>query len=1085
MLASKGSTSATPGSTASADGALGSVTPDAGSGAAGSNLGVQAFYGLESFQLDKINGLQAQVNLFTGNLVVHSTDLAINGPGLNLRLDRFFNSKASGLGAFGTNSVLSTGQDVGLQIVSGSVTFTGPSGFTAKFTGNGPSYTTPAGINATLVKNSDGTYSLTYNKTSEKLTFTSGGYLTKDADKNGNALTLGYNPDNTLASITDTVGRVTTFNYDSGHISSIVDPADREIDYTYSGNNLTNMVNTTEGGSGATYTYNASNQLISIDTPAGSNVDFGYDTQGRLSTLTQYTVDRNLGKAETTTFAYPNSTTTTEKDPAGSTTTYTLDTSGRVTSVKDALGRTRSETYTANDNVQTAVDAMGTGSTHTTTFSYDSNNNVKSVAIPTGAAAQAQYANSTTAPTCSSSDTTHPYLPKCIEDSQNRQTSMTYDGAGNATTVKDTTSGTNSGVSDTYTYQGDSGVSCGGHKGQVCSSTNGNGNKTTYSYDSNGDLTKVTPPSPGTVTTYGYDSLSRLTSVSTPRIGLVTYDYDAADQLLDVLLNGIGQTPGDLSYGYDDDGDVTSQTRYNDRSTTYLYDGMDRETDNIVDGEANSSVTYNDAGDVATYTVDGSGTSADGTVTYGYDADNEVTSLAENGGSCTAPVSMCTTFAYTNDGARKTTTYPGNTVQTVSYDNSSRPTEVKAVHGSTVLSDFTYSYTLSSKDTALVQTRTDKLGVGGPANSTTTYSYDTLARLTGAVEKTSAGATNASWTYAYDKDGNRTSNSATLSGHTTTTSQGYNAIDELTTLAGSSSGLSYDTDGNETSNPGNPSIGVATRTNETANAFEQLTSITAGGTAVSYDYDGQDNSSRFQDGGLTQYDDMLGLAYQTDSTETNTTSFIRTPDGTLIGENNGTTTQYFLADNLGSVVGTVDGTGTKTASYAYDPYGRTRSASGSNASANPYQYAGGYLDSNTGLVKFGARYYDANVGRFTQPDPSGQEPNRYAYAGNQPVNAGDPQGTSSCGDFGSVLNSLFGNFGDLVDCAAKAADYIAPPDDGPWDNAFEFFSAGTNCLQTGNEWGDAVANALGDEGAYPAGFLPGCVTGFFLDPIGG
>ncbi|MEU0025124.1 RHS repeat-associated core domain-containing protein [Streptomyces sp. NPDC006335] len=36
------------------------------------------------------------------------------------------------------------------------------------------------------------------------------------------------------------------------------------------------------------------------------------------------------------------------------------------------------------------------------------------------------------------------------------------------------------------------------------------------------------------------------------------------------------------------------------------------------------------------------------------------------------------------------------------------------------------------------------------------------------------------------------------------------------------------------------------------------------------------------------------------------------------------------------------------------------------------RYSGAYLDP-TGLYKMGARYYDPQLGRFTQPDPSGEE----------------------------------------------------------------------------------------------------------------
>ncbi|MFE6252287.1 RHS repeat-associated core domain-containing protein [Streptomyces niveus] len=40
----------------------------------------------------------------------------------------------------------------------------------------------------------------------------------------------------------------------------------------------------------------------------------------------------------------------------------------------------------------------------------------------------------------------------------------------------------------------------------------------------------------------------------------------------------------------------------------------------------------------------------------------------------------------------------------------------------------------------------------------------------------------------------------------------------------------------------------------------------------------------------------------------------------------------------------------------------------------------------------GARYYDPSLGRFTQPDPSGQDTNPYLYAGGDPVNGSDPTG---------------------------------------------------------------------------------------------
>jgi RHS repeat-associated protein len=60
----------------------------------------------------------------------------------------------------------------------------------------------------------------------------------------------------------------------------------------------------------------------------------------------------------------------------------------------------------------------------------------------------------------------------------------------------------------------------------------------------------------------------------------------------------------------------------------------------------------------------------------------------------------------------------------------------------------------------------------------------------------------------------------------------------------------------------------------------------------------------------------------------------------------------------------------------------------------PFGYAGGLYDSDTGLVRFGARDYDALSGRWTTKDPSGLRGglNVYEYAAGDPVNLIDVDG---------------------------------------------------------------------------------------------
>ncbi|UYY83683.1 RHS repeat-associated core domain-containing protein (plasmid) [Arthrobacter sp. YA7-1] len=112
---------------------------------------------------------------------------------------------------------------------------------------------------------------------------------------------------------------------------------------------------------------------------------------------------------------------------------------------------------------------------------------------------------------------------------------------------------------------------------------------------------------------------------------------------------------------------------------------------------------------------------------------------------------------------------------------------------------------------------------------------------------------------------------------------------------------------------------------------------------------------------------------------------------------------YYTIDGLGSTILLTDSTQTKAATYSYDSWGNTTS-SGAQAATNPWTYAGGYNDTTNNRIKFGARYYNPYRGRFTQPDPSGQEANRYTYAGADPANRTDPSGLG----WGDVLGPTFG-----------------------------------------------------------------------------
>jgi RHS repeat-associated protein len=86
-------------------------------------------------------------------------------------------------------------------------------------------------------------------------------------------------------------------------------------------------------------------------------------------------------------------------------------------------------------------------------------------------------------------------------------------------------------------------------------------------------------------------------------------------------------------------------------------------------------------------------------------------------------------------------------------------------------------------------------------------------------------------------------------------------------------------------------------------------------------------------------------------------------------------------------------TGSVVEEIDYDEFGNV---TGDTAPGlTPFGFAGGLYDGDTGLVRFGARDYDARVGRWTSKDPKrfgGEQINFYVYVGNDPVNRHDPTG---------------------------------------------------------------------------------------------
>jgi RHS repeat-associated protein len=116
----------------------------------------------------------------------------------------------------------------------------------------------------------------------------------------------------------------------------------------------------------------------------------------------------------------------------------------------------------------------------------------------------------------------------------------------------------------------------------------------------------------------------------------------------------------------------------------------------------------------------------------------------------------------------------------------------------------------------------------------------------------------------------------------------------------------------------------------------------------------------------------------------------------VISQSDGSQTEYFGYDGLGSVRQLNDAGGSVGLAQTFDPYGNGFSKSGTAISK--LGYSGEQTDSN-GFVYLRARFYNPASGRFLNTDPSRQERNPYSYGFGNPIFNTDPSGLSALKQF--------------------------------------------------------------------------------------
>jgi RHS repeat-associated protein len=908
-------------------------------------VGQQSFYSVHDHQLGA--GAKLAVNLANGNLFFDQQDFSIQSTGLSLVGDHYNNTLEDVTSGRWQWSV---GYDqLGLELYGdGSAGLDGTTGFAIPFAINPDgSFSSPTGLNATLVKNLDGTYTLTSHSSGEQDRFDNNGFLITRTDKNGNKMSFSYTNGYRMepSSITDTQGRVTTLSYDpywTGQIGVVSDPAGRQYKFSYDASTGNLITYTDPAGNSTHYGYLAIGTLYllnQITDPKGNVTKFGYaPTCGsggscQVTSVT-YVTNPTTGAGYTETFAY-NVGNTVVTDANGNRTTYYYDVVGRTTKIVDALGNTSTASYDANSDPSQTTNASGGQNT----YQYDALNNPTKVSAANGATKTAAYA-----------DAQHPYSLTTETNTTNQSVSYTYDTAGNVVRRTDP-----AGNTTTYTYNS---------MGEPLSVTDALGHTTSWQYDQYGDVTKITYPAPLGAETFTYDSLSRLASHTDGKGQKTTYGYDVLDhQTLATLADG-----STVSASYDGNGNAIATTDRTGTSTR-SYDALNR-----VIKETSPT------GQAITYTWDGVGnltseTDSGGTITQQFNAVNTPTAITDRKGGKTS-------LQASASAGTQTVTFPNGVTETFTSNTLGQVTKVSAATaGGAVLTSLTYSYVNPANGHA-TDTRftvTDAVG------NVTSYGYDSLSRLTSAVTKSASGSTISSYQYAYDPVGNITSEN--LNG--TTTAMSYNGADQLT-QAGTAS-YTYDGAGNELGNSAGLTFSY--------NALNQTSSITpGGGSAISMAYRGTGQSERVQAGSTSFQYDLGGVDSMTIGN--GTSYFTKLPNTFPLSETTSTGTYYYLHDALGSVIGVTDSGGNVVNRYTYDPYGNT--VSQTEAISNPFKWIGAVWDSATQLYKMGDRYYSSQLGRFTQVDPAHQCLNGYAYAGDDPINISDPSGdwSLSCGVYG-------------------------------------------------------------------------------------
>jgi RHS repeat-associated protein len=648
--------------------------------------------------------------------------------------------------------------------------------------------------------------------------FDATGRLTSIVDKNGNTVALTYQ-DGNLLTVTDPVGRQVQFTYDTaGRVTHLEDPLGRIISFTYDTNG--DLVSSIDAlGNATTYTYDANHQMLTATDPKGNVfVTNTYDDAKRVVTA-QSDALGNVSQ-----FSYDEQEhLTTITDPLGNQTVHHHDNRNRLVKIVDPQRNEINMEYDEDNNRTMVVDKRG----NETSFAYDGQGNLTQITDALGNITTFVYDDKNN--------------PTQKTDALGNTTGLTYDSIGDLNTITDA-------LGNLTTIEVNS-------FGQPVRITNALGNATQYTYDAEGNLAQKTDAL-GYVITYGYDAVGRRISVTDQNGNTTALAYDANDNLISST-DPLGYT---FAYEYDANENRISSKDRRDFTTAFAYDQKDR-LQSITDPLGHSVThTYN-ALDRKVFMTDKRGK----VTTYNYDALGNLIST-------TNALDKTTSSSYDENGNLIRQVDPLGHATSYIYDQLNRLTRVTDALGHQT----THQYDPLGRVTA----KTDANG------RTTMYEYDALGRLIKVVES-SGGET----LFSYDAVGNKVSFTNALGNIFT---YEYDALNRLTRDA---DGYQYEYDA-------------------TGNLIRR---IDAKGQEVNYAYDALKRLMGIDYPDASQ----VTLAYDPNGNQT-----------TLVDGLGTTTTQY---DALNRVTQTVDPFG-NVVGFAYDEAGNRTSITYPDSNNVAYSY---------------------------------------------------------------------------------------------------------------------------------------------------